>query len=877
LAKQALVALVQEYFAQSPDVSVKLVYFNGTGTIVGGGTGTAYTNLASATAAINGLPAPGGGTNYSDALVDIQTAMGTPAAGRESVVYFLSDGVPSAGDTTDPVGAGSGYTTYLNNNPALKSFAVGIGTGISNVTFLNQISRVDTLGDGVNDPAILVPDLNQLSTQLLSTVPQGFGGSVVAAGGAQNANFGADGGFVQSITISLDSNNDQVPDTAVTFTYNGTQITNNNNTVAGGTVTGSMLTLDAARNFDYGSLVFDFSTGAYTYYTGGTAVKGTSFTLQSVVTDNDGDVASSTQTISVVDGKPVARNDADTMFAKQASMEGNVLTGAGTDAGIAIGSQATPFTVQGSGVDKVVDNATVTSIDFKGAHIDLTLNAAGVPLAGGTYTVTYNATTKLGSFDWTNATTGSSLSFDSTGYYKYTPATADLPNPATSPTNLTVNLTSAANVTAGNLTLEGMSPNSTTANRVVTYAASGAGVTGTGYTGVPGGVGDSYVDGLEWLKVTFNSATYTNGVQNVSFVINAANSNLGPPGTGADPALTYKVYGIDGGFLGQFSSDQENTVNIPSTYSHIGWIIIEAAGDAYARIQSVTFSGVQNNPAATAIPEEIIGYTLTDSNGDASSATLTLNIISNEYVDTAGTNSITGTSGNDRIQGLAGNDTLDGGLGNDLLEGGDGNDSLLGGAGNDTLVGGAGNDFLSGDAGNDVLRGGDGNDTLSGGLGDDRLEGGAGNDSLSGGDGADTLSGGAGNDTLTGGLLSDTFEWTLADAGSRGTPAVDTITDFNTAAAPSGGDVLDLRDLLSGENHTTGTGNLANFLHFEKVGGDTKVHISSNGGFAGGYTTNAEDQTVVLQGVDLYASVGANATDQQIIQDLLNKGKLITD
>jgi len=201
LAKQALVALVQEYFAQSPDVSVKLVYFNGTGTIVGGGTGTAYTNLASATAAINGLPAPGGGTNYSDALVDIQTAMGTPAAGRESVVYFLSDGVPSAGDTTDPVGAGSGYTTYLNNNPALKSFAVGIGTGISNVTFLNQISRVDTLGDGVNDPAILVPDLNQLSTQLLSTVPQGFGGSVVAAGGAQNANFGADGGFVQSITI----------------------------------------------------------------------------------------------------------------------------------------------------------------------------------------------------------------------------------------------------------------------------------------------------------------------------------------------------------------------------------------------------------------------------------------------------------------------------------------------------------------------------------------------------------------------------------------------------------------------------------------------------------------------------------------------------
>ncbi|MBI5109772.1 MAG: tandem-95 repeat protein, partial [Rhodocyclales bacterium] len=869
LAKQALVALVEEYFAQSPDVSVKLVQFAATATIIGGGSGTAYTDLSSAVTAINGISAPTGGTNYSDALTKIQTAMGTPVSGRDSIVYFLSDGVPSAGNTTDPAGAGSGYTTYLNNNPDLKSFAVGIGTGISTVTFLDQISRVDSLGDGVNDPAIMVPDLNQLSTQLLSTVPQGFGGSVVAAGGTQTASFGADGGQVSTITISLDSNGDQVPDTAVTFSYNGTQITNNNNTVAGGTVTGHMLTLDAARNFDYGSLVFDFSSGAYTYYTGGTAVNGTSFTLQSVITDVEGDLASSVQTISVVDGKPVAHSDADTMFAKQSSMEGNVVTGAGTDAGIAIGSQATPFTVQGSGVDKIVDNATVTSIDFKGTHIDLTTNVGSTALAGGTYTVTYNATTDIHTMSWTNATTGSSLTFNSTGHYEYTPATADLPNPTTSPTNLTVNLTSAGAVSTGNLTLEGMTPGSTTANAVVTYSASGAGVTG--------GSNSAAVDGLEWLKLTFNSGTYTNGVQNVSFVINAANSNLGPPGNGADPALTYKVYGIDGSFLGQFSSDQENTVTVPSTYSHIGWIIIEAAGDAYARVQSVTFSGVQNNAAASAIPEEIIGYTLTDDNGDTSSAALTLNIITNEYVDTAATNSITGSTGNDRIQGLGGDDTLSGGLGNDLVEGGDGSDSLHGDGGSDTLSGGAGSDQLFGDGGNDVLRGGDGGDTLDGGLGNDRLEAGAGNDSLTGGDGSDTLSGGAGNDTLTGGLLSDTFEWTLADAGAKGTPAVDTITDFNTAAAPSGGDVLDLRDLLSGENHSTATGNLANFLSFEKVGGDTKVHISSSGGFAGGFNSGAEDQTVVLQGVDLYASVGVNATDQQIIQDLLNKGKLITD
>ena len=75
--------------------------------------------------------------------------------------------------------------------------------------------------------------------------------------------------------------------------------------------------------------------------------------------------------------------------------------------------------------------------------------------------------------------------------------------------------------------------------------------------------------------------------------------------------------------------------------------------------------------------------------------------------------------------------------------------------------------------------------------------------------------------------------------------------------------------------------NLSNYLHFEKSGSDTIVHISSNGGFAsdthtigGAFSTGSEDQKITLQNVDL--TVGFS-TDQQIIQDLLNKGKLITD
>ena len=166
-------------------------------------------------------------------------------------------------------------------------------------------------------------------------------------------------------------------------------------------------------------------------------------------------------------------------------------------------------------------------------------------------------------------------------------------------------------------------------------------------------------------------------------------------------------------------------------------------------------------------------------------------------------------------------------------------------------------------------------DNVRGSAGRDVLHGGGGNDYLDGGAGADRLDGGAGNDVLVGGLGADTFSWTLADKGAVGTPASDRITDFNTASYNSGGDRLDLHDLLQGENHTTGVGNLGNYLHFEHSGSDTVVQISSGGGFSSGYSATKVDQSIVLAGVDLTS--GGALADAAIIQDLLNKGKLVTD
>jgi hypothetical protein len=102
---------------------------------------------------------------------------------------------------------------------------------------------------------------------------------------------------------------------------------------------------------------------------------------------------------------------------------------------------------------------------------------------------------------------------------------------------------------------------------------------------------------------------------------------------------------------------------------------------------------------------------------------------------------------------------------------------------------------------------------------------------------------------------------------------VDTITDFSSVAGNK--DVLDLRDLLSGANHDgTQPGNIANYLHFDLSGGDTVIHISSTGGFANGYVASAEDETIILKGVDLTSAGTQN--DLQIIHQLLSNGQVHT-
>ena len=119
--------------------------------------------------------------------------------------------------------------------------------------------------------------------------------------------------------------------------------------------------------------------------------------------------------------------------------------------------------------------------------------------------------------------------------------------------------------------------------------------------------------------------------------------------------------------------------------------------------------------------------------------------------------------------------------------------------------------------------------------------------------GNDLLIGGAGNDTMTGGTGADVFSWSLADRGTVGAPATDTITGFTAAA---GDDILDLRDLLVGESRTRcrcrqpGRATCTSAI---SGGNTTTIEVKSHG------TARRIDQIILLQGVDLVGTYHRSA------------------
>ncbi|MFJ7312421.1 retention module-containing protein [Pseudomonas sp. NPDC098747] len=678
LAKQAISALLDKY-DDLGDVKVQLVTFSSNAT----DRTAVWVDVATAKTILAGLTA-GGGTNYDAAVAVMQTAFNTSGklTGAQNVGYFFSDGKPNEGDINAADEAALKVFLDANN---IKNYAIGLGSGVSN-------ANLDPLAyDGINHTntnAVVVTDLNQLNSVLSGTV-QGapVTGSLLGEGGT----FGADGGFIKSIVID-----------GTTYTYDPKALGGQGSLIASGGVNHGTFntasnTLSIATN-NSGTLVINLDTGEYTYTSQKTTAVVLTENIGFTVSDNDGDLASSTLTVKVIpNAPPVAMDDhvITNVLSSNVVVPGELLLANDTDPnGDTL--NATPTSFNTGWVSKAADFTGTGAISFTGTNAN---TAANQNLANVRNSFSANAATMTAVLvvsGFLGAVSNSNANDED---------------------RITVNLRQGEtlkldhNLAAGNVSME--------------YSINGGSwiALADGQTLTATSTADYQIHITNLTNPIDNPANGSENYQLTMTLNYAGAQNIAPDYHG-----TYTASDNHGG---------SDTANVSISYQD-GHTLTGTAGD------DVLVAGTGNN---------IINA------GDGNDV-LTAGSGNNELHGGAGNDLLYSGAGNDLLDGGSGTDTASyahataavtvnlGLLGaqNTL---GAGTDTLTG---IENLIGSNFNDSLTGDNNNNVINGGLGNDTLNGGGGDDLLIGGLGNNTLTGGAGADTfqwLKGNSGHDLIT--------------------------------------------------------------------------------------------------------------------------------
>jgi len=268
---------------------------------------------------------PDGATHYSSALNNLAADF-APPSGDKTLVYFISDGEPSAGFEINAERQ-SNWESFLDSNNV--DIAFGIGVGNVSVNSLQPIAYPNNAG--AEDYAIQVADANQLAETLLTTLESGaVSGSISILEGDGSSGFfvGADGGYIQSVVVD-----------GTTYSYvAGVQESVSVTTALGGT------------------LSVDFLSGEYNYRVDVDAeVIGQQEVFTITAIDNDGDTLTADLTVNL-EYSPAIDANRDTIITNRtdatvtindAALLHNDVVGAG-DTVVAVGN-ALNGTVSGPG------------------------------------------------------------------------------------------------------------------------------------------------------------------------------------------------------------------------------------------------------------------------------------------------------------------------------------------------------------------------------------------------------------------------------------------------------------------------------------------------------------------------------------------------
>ena len=668
LAKQAISALLDKY-DDLGDVKVQLVTFSSSAT----DQTSVWVDVATAKSLLTSLTADGG-TNYDAAVAAAKTAFVTSGqlTGAQNIGYFFSDGKPTSGQETGTADEAA-WKAFLDAN-GIKNYAIGLGSGVSN-------ANLDPLAyDGsthTNTNAVVVTDLNQLNSVLSGTV-QGVPvtGNLLGEGGS----FGADGGFIKSLVVD-----------GTTYSYDPAANGGHGAlTASGGINHGSFNTatntLSIATSHD-GTLVVNLDTGAFSYTSQTATSTLTTEHIGYTVSDNDGDLASSSLVIKVVpDSPPVAVDDniitnvlsgnivipGELLLGNDSDANGDPLTASPTSFNTGWVAKGADFTgstgtasftgnnVQSINLSRsafVANTASMTAMLVVSGALGMVSNnntndedRLNISLKQGeTLTLDHNLAAgrvameySLNGGPFIAISDGASFTAAADGNYQI--HVTNIPNPGGGNSNaaenyqltMTVNYAGAQDSTPdyhGSYTASDNHGGSDSAAVGISYQA-GHTLTGTaGDDVLVAGNGDNLLnagDGNDVLSAGSGNNTLNGG----------AGNDLLYSGTGNDL--------LDGG-----------TGNDTASYAH-----------------------------ATAAVTVNLGLLAAQNTLGAGTDTL------------AGIENLIGSNFNDTLTGDGASNRLDGGLGHDVLNGGGGDDLLIGGLGNNTLTGGSGADTFQWQAGN---------------------------------------------------------------------------------------------------------------------------------------------------------------------------------